>query len=172
MISVERAPRILLLGEDNPLSADPEFALYDHPVGCAGWRLRRIFGLTSEAYLALDRTNLCVPTWSTAEARRRAADLTSEASPFRVIVALGAKVRGALARVLTGGKFEAWQVWKSMIASSSTGVAAPREIIVICLPHPSGRNGRVWADPSAVARARGLLRDVAPSIPWGEHEDK
>ena len=56
--------RALLIGEDNPLSAVPEHALFPYPVGCAGHRLAGILGLGNAAYLALWRTNLCVGGWS------------------------------------------------------------------------------------------------------------
>lgn len=163
-------PRVLLLGEDNPLSAEPEYALYDSPEGCSGWRLRRIFGLSSDDYLALDRTNLCTPIWNAQLARDRAATLTAPSSPFRVIVALGAKVRGALARALTGGSFNAWQVWRD--DRGTRRAASPCEapdlapLTVVCLPHPSGRC-TVWNRVARVHEARGILREVAPHIPWG-----
>lgn len=155
--------RILLLGEDNPLSAAPEHALYDDPPGCAGWRLRRIFGLSSDDYLALDRTNLCTPAWNLRLARERAALLTGVGAPWKVIVALGAKVRSALARALSQPRFEEWQVW-----IDERPVTAPAPTIV-CLPHPSGRC-QAWTLPGARDRARGLLRTVAPDVPWGQHE--
>ena len=37
----------------------------------------------------------------------------------------------------------------------------------VILPHPSGRC-RVWNEPDAVERARALLRQVRPDVPWGE----
>ena len=38
---------------------------------------------------------------------------------------------------------------------------------LVSLPHPSGLC-RAWNEPSAVARARDILRRACPDVPWGE----
>jgi hypothetical protein len=37
---------------------------------------------------------------------------------------------------------------------------------LVSLPHPSGRNARAWS-PALQERARQLLRELAPEVPWG-----
>lgn len=148
--------RILLVGEDNPLSVEPEFALYCYPPGCAGYRLRRILGLPQHQYLALHRKNLCVGGWSTAQARRNAQELLSPHSPWDVLVLLGRKVTDAVQRAA---------MIDAAIEPFSTRVCCPGRTLV-SLPHPSGRN-LVWNQPWARDRARQILREVAPELPWG-----
>lgn len=46
--------RVLLVGELNPYGADPEFALYCHPVGCSGF--------VSVASLVCQRTSTSIST--------------------------------------------------------------------------------------------------------------
>lgn len=146
---------IILVGEDNPLSAEPEFALYCYPPGCAGYRLRRILGLPQHQYLALHRTNLCASSgWSLREARRRAQLLVADPSaPWRVMVMLGRKVADAFGYdrpFFTHG-----------IAPRTDG-----EMVLVSLPHPSGRN-TCWNNGKLVLRAREILRELAPEVPWG-----
>jgi hypothetical protein len=37
---------------------------------------------------------------------------------------------------------------------------------LVSLPHPSGRNARSW-NPKLQERAREILRELAPELPWG-----
>jgi hypothetical protein len=37
---------------------------------------------------------------------------------------------------------------------------------LVSLPHPSGRNAALWT-PKARARAREILRELVPEVPWG-----
>lgn len=139
-------PHGYLVGEDNPHSRDPRYALFDKPDHCAGGRLRQILGLHRTGYLfALARRNLCAATWNDLEAKATA-DLIAAESGELVVVMLGRKVATAFGR--------AW--------------LAPfeRDGRFVAIPHPSGRN-RAWNDPGAVDRTRTLLREVAPQIPWG-----
>lgn len=150
--------RVLLVGEANPYGSAPEFALYCHPPGCAGYRLRRILGLAQYQYLGLHRTNLCPTDWSLREARRRAQLLVADPSaPWRVVVMLGRKVSDA---------FEYDQPFFTHgVASRTDG-----EMILVSLPHPSGRNTGSWSG-QAPMRARQILRELAPELPWGSADD-
>jgi hypothetical protein len=89
-------PRVLLLGEDNPYGANPDFSLYCYPVGCSGYRLRRILGLPQHEYLGLHRANLCDGPWSKPRAKERARELLVPLAPWPVIVMLGRKVTEAM----------------------------------------------------------------------------
>lgn len=152
------ASRVLLLGEDNPYGSDPEFALYCRPVRCSGDRLRRIVGLSEEAYLALHRKNLCDDAWSNARARIRARELLDSSAPWRVIVLLGRKVTETFEKVVLEGPLVAF----------ATRACCP-SMTLISLPHPSGRNSALW-NRKAIDRARQLLREAAPEVPWGSNE--
>lgn len=149
--------RLLILGEDNPQSASPEHALYNDPSGCAGHRLQAIFGLDDADYLGLWRTNLCNPSWNLKAARSRGAILTNGDAPWNVVVMLGRKVARALADRAALEPFEHQRV--------AVGVRG-QEITLASLPHPSGKN-QTWNSPLAVARARNLMREIAPEIAWG-----
>lgn len=146
--------RVLLLGENNPYGSDPQFALYCYPPGCAGYRLRRIFGLPQYQYLGLHRANLCEGDWTMGEARRRAKIYTADPSaPWRVIVMLGRKVADA---------FDYDRPFFTHDVMPMTG----GEMTLVSLPHPSGRN-TVWNDKRLVDRARDIMRELAPDLPWG-----
>jgi len=167
-VEIQPRPRVLLVGEDNPLSDDAEHALYCWPEGCSGWRLRRILGLTEKQYLTLDRTNLCSPRWNGAAAIARAAVLVAHDSPYRVIVMLGRKVTGAFRAALGLHEMRVWSVTKpDNPLSPSAGQPGITPLTLVSLPHPSG-NCREWSHAGAVARARAILREVAPHVPWGE----
>lgn len=147
---------ILLVGEDNPQSADPAHALWPWPRGCAGNRLMGILGLTDDQYRALWRTNLCNPTWSAKAARKRAEHLLEhdpDDSPnWGRIVMLGAKVAGVFGKIF-GVKFEPF-------GSRRLGCAGYTHTMVY-LPHPSGRN-LLWNDRDNHRRAREVMRVIAP----------
>lgn len=129
--------RPLLVGEVNPFGSNPAFALYPLPERSSGGRLMKILGLTYRQYLKrFDRINLCEWEWRMGQARHRAEWLVST-YPDRVIVLLGAKVSRAF-----GVPYEPF-----------TTHGAYR-----VLPHPSGLN-RAWNDPSAVEKARNLLKE-------------
>lgn len=145
---------VLLIGEVNPLSMDPDHALYDYPPGCAGHRLRRVLGLPSDQYLALHRTNLCVGDWSRPLAERRARELLSTASPWRVMVLLGRKVTETFERVAIGAPLVPFAHYACTCMT------------LVSLPHPSGRNAAAW-NVKARDRARQILRALAPELPWG-----
>jgi len=148
--------RVLLIGEDNPYGSAPEFALYCHPAGCSGYRLRRILGLPESQYLALHRKNLCDDAWTAKEARARAFELLSPFAEWDVLVLLGRKVTETFEKVALSGE--------PLVAFSTRGCCPGRTLV--SLPHPSGRNVALW-NPKARERARQILREVAPEVPWG-----
>lgn len=150
------APPVLLLGEDNPYGSDPSFSLYCYPPRCAGYNLRRILGLPQHQYLGLYRANLCDGTWSIKRARERAAELLVPLSPHPVIVMLGRKVTDAMRR--------AAMIDGEIVPFSTTGCCPGLRLV--SLPHPSGRNAAMWSG-NARERARQILRDLVPSLPWG-----
>lgn len=148
--------RILFCGEDNPYGADPQFALYCYPPGCSGYRLWRILGLSQHQYLALHRTNLCDGAWSKSRAKARALELLTPTAPWQVMVLLGRKVTETFEKVALDG---------APFAAFSTKTCCPG-MTLVSLPHPSGRNAALW-NPKARDRAREILREVAPEVPWG-----
>jgi hypothetical protein len=170
----EAADRILLVGEDNPLSSWPENALVCWPENCAGHRLQsRIFGLPELEYLALWRTNLCRGGWQVKFARERARDLQSrapstpeDAPPWTVIVMLGAKVAEAFRK--TTCATEEWSPYSRHLIYHHTDDEGQRhELTLVYLPHPSGRNAARWAMPGRVDETRRIMRELAPELGWG-----
>jgi hypothetical protein len=161
----EQARRILLVGEANPYGADPNYALYHLPERAAGARLQgKILGLPArEWYLPIWRANLCTGTWDRGEAADRAGELLTTDAPWRVIVMLGRQVNRAFA-------FHTGQDGLPFTSYTSARPAQPpmedRRFTLVSLPHPSGRN-TVWSDPAAGVRARAVMAEVAPEIPWG-----
>lgn len=153
--------RVLLVGELNPYGADPFYALWDEPDEASGNRLRLILGLARPTYRALRRANLCSRYWTMPEARRRAALLTAPepSRPWDAVVMLGAKVARAFGHA--GGFFEVTR------PREAPGLQGKPEPTLVSLPHPSGRNP-MWNDPAARHRARAILRELAPGVPWGE----
>lgn len=152
---MEMTGRVLLLGESNPYGSNPEWALYCHPPGCAGFRLRRILGLSEDQYLALHRKNLCDGDWSKDQAKARAGELLAPEAPWRVIVLLGRKVTETFEKVALDAP----------LIPFSTRACCPG-MTLVSLPHPSGRNAASW-NPKLQERARQILRDLAPELPWG-----
>lgn len=150
---------VVFVGENNPYGADPRYALYDAPVGCAGARLRQHLGIEHRSYLRLGRVNLCdgpwsVPVarnfaWTLIGARRQASSAKPEETPWFVL--LGRKV--ALAFDYRQGFF-----------------SADPERRMLLLPHPSGRNP-MWNEAEAVGQAQDLLDKHIPQIPWGREAE-
>lgn len=140
--------RPLLIGEDNPHSADPLMALFPDPPGCAGHRLcTRVLGLSPSQYLArYRRANLCPSdAWDNAVARHEAtAWLHRVQHTPDPVVLLGSKVA------------EAFRLRFDPFTVVDPGLGAPP---LVLLPHPSGRS-RLWNDPGAYERARQVLRSV------------
>lgn len=163
-VAPEACGRILLVGEDNPISDAPEHALYCGPVGCSGWRLQeKIFGLPRLQYLALWRTNLCVGGWSTKKARERARELTPPNTPWNLIILLGRKVASVFSQVVTGDS-PPFHVRETNAGSRSSGGQGLFRFL--SLPHPSGINARSYG-AQAVADTRQIMRELAPDLAWG-----
>lgn len=151
--------RLLLLGEVNPLSDDPDHALYDWPRGCSGHRLRTLVLAVRRATYRdprIHRRNLCVGRFSVGEARV-AGEATREAQRasrvYDAVVALGARPW----RALGVGELPEF----SYTYQPDDGCYYAR------LPHPSGLC-RSWNQAGAFERARDVMRAVYPGIPWGE----
>lgn len=151
--------KILLCGELNPYGVDCRYALYHEPPRAAGGRLMRIIGLQArQFYLPLWRTNLCTGDWNDRDAIRRAKVLLDVDVPWSVIVLLGVKVGKAFAHA-NGSAPSPFDHQVVRIA--------PSALTLVSLPHPSGRNAASWT-VSNIDRARNVMREVAPTIPWGE----
>lgn len=135
--------RPLLVGEDNPYSADPRHALFPHPERSAGYRIATvILGLTRAEYLRrFDRVNLCAGKWSAPEARETARRIELRRPPRAPIILLGRKVA------------DAFGVARPPFSIYAFDGGRPRFYL---LPHPSGLS-RVWNEPGAIERARALL---------------
>jgi hypothetical protein len=144
--------RPLLVGEDNPYSRDPRYALYPEPEHSAGGRLcRLIMRLSVKDYIrGFERANLCAEDWSIREARDTARDLC--ATGDRVLVLLGKKVCAA---------FGVDYLPYTWLSTAKT----------VILPHPSGRS-RAWNEAVALERAHDTLvrAGVLPLPPWPPKE--
>jgi hypothetical protein len=164
-------PRVLLVGEDNPYSDDPRQALWPSPSTSAGGRLQsRILGLSHQSYYGLWRTNLCHGEWNSNAARITAqfivpVGMSSAAYPWLTIVCLGRKVAAAFEDVLDV-ELKPW-TWHPHWARSWDDGAPDLFANIVRIPHPSGRT-RDWNDPRSIERARALLTEAAPHVPWGE----
>jgi hypothetical protein len=143
---------LCLVGELNPYGGDPAFALYHLPRNASGDRLRRHLGLTDATYEALPKVNLCEGEWDLERARDHARHLCHLHSVF---VLCGVKV----SRAFGGPRPFTWEI-------STRNLDAA----LVSVPHPSGLS-RAWNDPTARERARDLLRQHAPWVPWGEASD-
>ena len=135
--------RVLLVGESNPHSSDPRYALWPRPVGATGDRLCKILCIDAAAYLrTYDRVNLCTSRWNARDAR----DITSGLH-HRVRILLGCKVAEAHG-------IKDWVPFQIYDLGSCRALA---------LPHPSGRC-RYWNDPEASHRARAMAAELVD--PW------
>ena len=148
-------PRVLLVGELNPYGSRPELALFHLPRGASGDRLRALMGLSDVDYHRyLSRANLCEGKWELSRARGRAAVLAATRSE-EVFVLLGSRVQLA---------------FEGPLNFSVTSVAGGRgKIVMVSLPHPSGRN-LMWNDPETRARVPRILAQFAPWVPWGSFD--
>lgn len=173
IVGPDETSKILLVGEMNPLSADPDYALYHLPHGCAGNRLQsKILGVVaSRHYLTMWRTNLCTGSWELEYARARAAELVGSKVPWDVVIMLGVKVEHAFSKV-TGIKVDPFtsRTVAGIHLAKYTGLPGESyntAFTFVSLPHPSGRNTS-WNDRENITRARRLITKIAPRVPWGE----
>jgi hypothetical protein len=148
------ARSLVIVGESNPYGGDPSFALYHLPREASGNRLREHVGLSDEEYERLEKVNLCPGEWSMPIARARAKELLGL---HDVIVTLGAKVRTAFSFHWPNLR-EVSPFWR--LIDIETGQQ------IVTLPHPSGLS-RPWYAPDARDKARTVLREAAPWVPWG-----
>lgn len=96
--------RPILLGMNNPLSSEPEHALYPLPPGCTGARIYEMLSeiettLQRHEYLRMfDRRNLVSGrAWSMGVAREEAEKLHQEVGQYpRTVIVLGAQTWKAL----------------------------------------------------------------------------
>lgn len=131
----------LIVGELNPLDADPRYALFPYSQSSSGGRLCVILGLCERDYLRrFDRANLCVGKWDALEARAVARRVLRQRR--RVLILLGEKVATAFF-----GEFEPFSVGHLLGTS------------IVMLPHPSGLN-RMWNAVNAASKARRALRSL------------
>lgn len=144
---VDRRP--VLLGMNNPLSADPAYALFPAPTGCTGHRIWQMLtertGCLRQQYLdAFDRRNLVDGReWDAAESLDAALRLMDDSTlDGRTVVVLGDAPRRALG------------LKKRLIEPIRQYGATWRQI-----PHPSGRC-RFYNDPTARAVVALLLEEL------------
>jgi len=143
--------RPILLGMNNPQSAEPSMALWPDPPGCAGHRLWVISGMGRTEWLEMfERRNLLDSTrWVQAEGEKSADRMRGELRD-RVVVMCGVDV----ARCVEGlprGLF----CWHRPMSGGVEGQGWWARI-----PHPSGKC-RDWNDPIVVECARIFLEELA-----------
>jgi len=116
---------------------------------------RRSLGLSEQQYGDLPRRVLYPPgLWTKKEACRQAFRLVEAPAAWRTIVLLGSKTKSAFG-------------YARPFFSHDTSSLNP-DVQLVSLPSPTDRN---WRDPRLVYRARQVLREVVPSLPWGTQYD-
>jgi hypothetical protein len=135
---------------NNPVSSDPEHALYPQPPGCTGHRLWQMSGLSRWDYLEIfDRRNVLPGRdWSAAAARAAQPALRAELAG-RTVVLLGAPVNS----VMRGGTEHELAPPFRWTPDGHGGWMAK-------MPHPSGRS-HFYNDPLARECARVFLQELA-----------
>ena len=159
--------RPLLVGLHNPLSPEPEFALYPLPERGTGGRIADMLrpDFTRSEYLrAFDRVNLLehderVSGKEYAARLQRARVRLIEhvvAGRYQTLVLFGADVWGAVAPVARPARPQ-WLRWDNLdVVDRGVGW----RVRFLTLPHPSGRN--LWYNNSANrAAASRALRELA-----------
>lgn len=142
----------LIVGENNPYSSNPVYALWPDPPHSAGGRLCNvILGMDIDAYCdTFDRVNLLSQAkWSVKEARTRAFELLDDTRHDFIL--LGAKVSRAF-----GMLFSPFQTACMRDYDTDTYYR------FLVLPHPSGLC-RVWNDPNSIQRTREAVAKFYPS---------
>lgn len=147
--------RPLLIGMNNPLSMEPEYALYPAPEGCTGYRLWQMLdqavvnGVLRATYIKVfERTNLVVGPWSARLARVNAGEMMRRGlGADRPVLLLGSDV------------WRAFRLPADVLPCESTQ-PYPRGPVLWRVPHPSGRN--LWYnDPDNRRRVGQLLARLA-----------
>lgn len=148
----EAAPRVWLIGEQNPYGADPKFALYPLPPHAAGGRLARVLDLDERAYLrAFVRRNLVSDAkWSVPVARLAADVLLREHPTQDRLVLLGARVAAAFGLPFRDHLCEAKRLRVGTL---------PTERLVLVIPHPSGLS-REWNAPGIKERVKAAVVEL------------
>lgn len=136
----------VLIGMNNPYGADPHYALYPQPDGCAGHRLWKMLheecGASMVQYRdSFDRMNLVTGPWDAKRAKLRAVELRVELAT-RTVVLLGGQVRDAFGHKSMDGVYREF----GLLAS---------DIDFYQVPHPSGRN--LWYNDEANRKRVGQL---------------
>lgn len=153
--------QVVAVGEVNPFGVDPYFALYHLPRTSSGNRLRVIMGLSDSDYLTrVERQNLCSGTWDRAQAVVVADDIITRRPGTYVL--LGSRVRRvfeiSLRKRTSPAVLETFGARDFLLFGAT--------LRLVCLPHPSGRCGE-WNNPGSYERARSVLAEAAPQVPWG-----
>ena len=158
-----RVPSVVLVGESNPYGADPRYALYPDPPGCAGYRLcHKVLGIDARDYLrAFERVNLLQgPRWSVPKARAAASALVQRTDG-------GWSRPGGRPLVLLGRRVAAAFGLGDILPFTRVPIG---EWTFVLLPHPSGRC-RAWNDPGSFERARALVLPLVRSQSGGDEVD-
>ncbi len=144
-----KAQRPILIGMNNPVSSNPDHALFPVPEGCTGNRLWRMLESRTRATRAnyrdvFERRNLVRgKTWNMMQASARAHEITVELrGTGRTVVLLGQDVRQAFCHP------------KQLIHPQDIDGVIWRQ-----LPHPSGRN-HWYNNPENVKLAELLLEEL------------
>lgn len=118
------------------------------------WSFQRLLGLPDQPHCALTPANVCSSSWSKKEARRQAARIVEYPSTWQAIVLWGSKASAAFCH-------------ERPFFSRGDSPLNPG-VQLVSLPNPRSRE---WHDVRLVHRARQLLREAAPWLPWGVRFD-
>lgn len=117
--------------------------------------LQRCLGLPAQQRALPCRVLYPSGSWTKKEACRQALKLVEAPAAWRTIVLLGGKTKAAFC-------YE-----RPLFSHDRSALNA--EVQLVALPSPKDR---AWCDPRLVLRAREILRDVIPSLPWGAQYDR
>lgn len=136
----------------------------------SGFRLCAIMGVDPDDYVErYVKQNLCSREWeheaAIFAAKRIAANAMFQTGPSRIVL-LGRRVADAFRDALVAMGASGLDRLELLEGYYCVGSSPEREIVLVVLPHPSGKS-RVWNDPKALRRARKLLieGEVVPATP-------